>query len=505
MVRRALRLASVLARHGLGWLLERAGLGWVVPFHRGLLGHRRRDRPYTAPEHVRLALEDLGPTFVKLGQLLSSRADVLPPAYQVELASLQDAAPPEPPGTVESVIEAELGRPVAEVFAWFDAAPMAAASIGQAHAARLADGTEVVVKVRRPGAVGQVATDLAVLEQTAAVAARCLPAARRLDVAGLVDELARTLRAELDYRMEAGNAERFASDLSGDPAVHVPAVYRQASTERVLTLERIDGIKVSDLDALDAAGIDRRVLARRIVDVILAMVFEHGFFHADPHPGNLFVEPDGRLGLVDFGMVGALDPPTRAGLVRLFVATASGDAAALAGELLGLGTAAAPVDTPALTGDLGRLLARVTSVPLGELRLGPLLQAELAIVRRHRLRLPPELALLVKTAAMTEGLAALLDPEFVLAASFAPHAARLTDPSGTAHTAAPAAGGARTADQSPGAVASSEAPHRSPCPALPALAAAGAALLVTHRWRRAHRPHPRLERTTVPAELRRPR
>ena len=375
-----------------------------------------------------MALEDLGPTFVKLGQLLSSRADVLPPAYQAELARLQDAAPPEPPGTVETVIEAELRRPAAEVFAWFDAVPLAAASIGQVHAARLADGTAVVVKVRRPPAVAQVEVDLAVLEWAAAVAHRCLAVARRLDVAGLVSELARTLRAELDYEVEAANAERLAANLASDPTVHVPTVHREASTGRIITLDRIEGIKVSDLAALDAAGVDRHELARKIVDVVLTMVFEHGFFHADPHPGNLFVEPDGRLGLVDFGMVGAIAPPRRTRLARLFVATASGDATAVAAELLGLGTATAPVDRSALTRDLAGILAQVTNLPLGDLRLGPLLQAELSIVRRHRLRLPPDLVLLVKTAAMTEGVAALIDPDFVLLSSFVPYAARIIAP-----------------------------------------------------------------------------
>ena len=486
MVRRALRLASVLARHGLGWLLEMTRLGWLVPFHRGLLGHPRQDRPYTAAEHVRMALEDLGPTFIKLGQLLSSRADVLPPAYQAELARLQDAAPPEPAGTVEAVIEAELGRPAREVFARFEAAPLAAASIGQAHAATLADGTDVVVKVRRPAAVAQIEVDLAVLEWVAAAATRWLATARRVDLAGLVAEAARTLRAELDYEVEAANAERFAANFASDQTVHVPAVHRAASTARVITLTRVDGIKVSDLAALDAAGVDRPALARKIVDVVLAMVFEHGFFHADPHPGNLFVEPDGRLGLVDFGMVGALDLPTRAGLVRLFVSTASGDATSLAEDLLGLGTATGPVDRAALTHELAGLLGQVTKMPLGELRLGPLLQAELAIVRRHRLRLPPELALLIKTAAMTEGLAALLDPGFVLLSSFAPYAARLMDPASAApaglesSVATPPPAISRTAPSAP-------APSRRARRAVPMLAMVAVTLLIARRLRRARR------------------
>lgn len=199
-----MRLASVLARHRLGYLVEVARLGWIAPFHRGLLGHPRRERPYTAAEHARMALEDLGPAFVKLGQLLSARADVLPPAYQAELARLQDAAPPEPPGTVEAVIEGELGRPVRVVFARFDPEPLAAASIGQAHAARLPDGTEVVVKVRRPAAVAQVEVDLALLVKTAAMTeglaalldpdfvlvAAFAPYAARLAVAGGAEDVA---------------------------------------------------------------------------------------------------------------------------------------------------------------------------------------------------------------------------------------------------------------------------------------------------------------------------
>lgn len=310
------------------------------------------------------------------------------------------------------------------MYEWFDPVALAAASIGEAHAARLVDGTPVVVKVRRPAAVAQVDVHLALLEGIARMATR-LAVARRHDVAGLVAELAGTLRAELDYEVEAANVRRFAANLAADPAVHVPFVYERASTRRVITLERITGTKVSDLEVLDAAGIDRPALARRIVDVVLTMVFEDGFFHADPHPGNLLVEADGRLGLVDFGMVGAIDAPTRSRLIRVFIATAAGDAPTLTTELLGLGVHTAPVDRNRLTHDLAALLGEVTNVPLGEVRLGPLLQSEMAIIRRHRLRLPPELALLVKTAAMTEGLASRLDPGFVLAASFAPYAARL--------------------------------------------------------------------------------
>lgn len=372
-----------------------------------------------------MLLEDLGPTFMKLGQMLSTRADVLPSTYQAQLALLQDAAPPEPAGTAERVIEREFGRPLHDVFASFDPQPIAAASIGQAHAAVLLDGTPVIVKVRRPNAASMVEVDLTVLERAASLASRLIPVVRRLDVQGLVSEFARTLRAELDYMVEASNAERIAANFAGSPLVHIPTVYRRASTRRVITLERIVGIKVSDVAALHAAKVDLPSVARDIVNVTLTMVFGHGLFHADPHPGNLFVEPDGRLGLVDFGMVGSLTPDARIQLGKLFIATATADASSVATELLALGTATQPVDTIALTRDFTDILTRLTEAPLGQIRIGPLLQAELTVMRRHRLRLPPQLALLVKTAAMTESLAVQLDPDFMILPAFAPFAQRL--------------------------------------------------------------------------------
>jgi ubiquinone biosynthesis protein len=429
--RRVTRIVVVLAHRG-GEHMVAVVRGSRQRGRDRLRGNRepRRGRSPAGPAIVRQALEDLGPAFVKIGQLLSTRPDLMPAAYQRELAKLQDAALPEPPGTVEALLRAELQRPLGEVFAWFDPAPLAAASIGQVHAARLTDGTDVVVKVARPGAVDTVEVDLAVLERSAALVARLVPAARRFGLTMLAAELAATLRAELDYETEAANAERIRTDLAGDPSVHVPAVHRQATTRRVITLERVVGTKVSDLAALDRAGIDRPALARRVVDLVLGMVFEHGFFHADPHPGNLFVEPDGRIGLIDFGMVGRLAPDTRAVLGRLFVATAAADAPALATHLVALGTTTRPVDMARLTRDVADLLAHVTAGPLGEFRIGPLLLAELALVRRHRLRLPPDLALLVKTATMTESLAAELDPAFLILPAFAPYAARLLGAAG---------------------------------------------------------------------------
>lgn len=418
-------IAEVLARHGLGYLVGVVGLERFVPFHRGLLGHPRRAVPYTRPEHVRMALEDLGAAWIKLGQILSTRADLLPPEYQAELAKLQDAAPPVPVEAVRQVIETELGRPPERVFASFDPAPLAAASIGQAHAATLPDGTEVVVKVRRPGVVEQVEQDLELLLTLAQTASRRWEFAEEYDLVGLAEEFAQTLRAELDYLREGRNAERFAQNFAGDPTVHIPRVFWEATTSRVLTLERIRGIKINDLSALEAARVERTALAERAARILLKMIFEDGFFHADPHPGNFFVEPGGRIGLIDFGMVGVVDEPTQERLVALLLAVTRQDPDRLVDAFLDLGVARRRVDRAALREDLAHLVSRYYDRALSEIAVGPLLADALAIVRRHRLRLPSNLALLLKTVMMAEGLAAQLVPDFRLTAVLVPYAERL--------------------------------------------------------------------------------
>lgn len=419
------QIADVLVRHGLGYLIGVLGLERFVPFHRGLLGHPRRAVPYTPPEHLRMALEDLGTTFIKLGQIISTRADLLPPEYQAELAKLQDQAPPIPTEEVEAIIVAELGRPVETLFSCFERTPLAAASIGQVHAATLPDGTEVVVKVRRPGVVEQVETDLEILRNLAAAAARRWELADRYDLVGLAEEFAQTLRAEMDYIREGRSAERFAANFARDPSVHIPRVFWDTTTSRVLTLERIRGIKIDDVRALDAAGIDRPALAERAARVLLKMVFDDGFFHADPHPGNFFIESDGRIGLIDFGMVGTVDEHMQEQLVGLLLAITSEDANALVDALLDLGVAGRRIDRELLRRDLEHLLSRYYGRPLGEIELGPLLGEALDIVRRHSLRLPPNLALLFKTVIMSEGLGARIDPSFRLTTVLVPYAQRL--------------------------------------------------------------------------------
>lgn len=424
---RATQIALVLAHHELWYLLEILDLGRLVPVHlqRSAPSHRDGPELHTEPAHLRMALEELGPTFMKLGQILSARTDLLPPDYQREFAKLQDAAPTIPFEAVRETITTELGQPLEQAFATFEATPLAAASIGQAHLATLHDGTPVVVKVRRPGAVEQVDEDLKLLHSLASIASHRWELARQYDVVGLVQEFDQTLRAELDYLREERNAQRFAKNFAADRQVQIPRVFGEMSTSRVLILERLQGMKVTDLEALDAAGIDRADLSKRSAQIFLKMVFEDGFFHADLHPGNLFIEEKGRIGLIDFGMVGMVDAGTREGLGLMLFGVARHDAERVVDAFLELGVTQQPVDRAALRRDLEQSLMPYYDQPLGTIALGPLLTEVLGIVRHHQLVLPSNLSLLVKTMTMCEGLGAELNPSFSFAEVLAPYARQL--------------------------------------------------------------------------------
>jgi len=423
-IERATHIALVLAHHELWHLIEILDLGRFVPLHlhRSTPLRQNSSELRTQPVQLRMALEELGPTFMKLGQILSTRTDLLPPDYQRELAKLQDAAPPIPIEAVYEAITVELGQPVEQVFATFDATPLAAASIGQAHLATLQDGTEVVVKVRRPGAVEQVDEDLKLLHSLATVASRRWEHASQYDVVGLVQEFDQSLRAELDYLREGHNAERFAGNFASESTVKIPRVFWETTTSRVLTLERLQGIKVTDLAALDDAGIDRAELSKQTARIFLKMVFEDGFFHADLHPGNLFIEERGIIGLIDFGMVGTVDEHTREGLGSLLLGMANQDSDRLVDALLELGMTQQPVDRLVLRRDLEHVLSEFYSQTLSEIALGPLLAEMLGIMRQHQLILPSNLSLLLKTMTMSEGMGEQLDPSFRLADVLTPYA-----------------------------------------------------------------------------------
>lgn len=423
--RRYRQLANILVRHGLGYFVGQFGLEGVVPFHRGWFGHTPRDIPYTRPEHLRMALEEMGTVWIKFGQILSTRADLLPTEFIDELSRLQDDAPTVPWESIDDVIVANLHQPIEELFASFDREPLAAASIGQVHAATLFDGTSIIVKVQRPGIVEQVEEDLGILQDIALTVRRRWDMAEQYDIVGMVQEFSESLRSELDYVREGRSAEQIAANFAQVPLVHVPRVYWERSSERVITLERVHGLKINDLTALDAAGIDRIELAQRAARMVMQMVFEDGFFHADPHPGNFFIEPNGEIALMDFGMVGVLTDRTKDHLVNLMLAVASKDANRMVDTVLEIAAGKIRADRVQLRQDVQRLVSLYIDRPIGDIDAGDFLRNIMEVVRAHHLQMPSNLALTLKMGVMVEGLGQQLDPDFRLVSVIEPYAQRL--------------------------------------------------------------------------------
>lgn len=405
-------IAEVLVRNGLSALAGQLGL---LGHAASLLPNRRDPAPDAAadgPARLRRALEELGPTFIKLGQMLSTRPDLLPAEYTAELATLQSRTSVVSSAQIVATIEQELGAPVDQLFARFEETPLASASIGQAHRARTHDGVEVVVKVRKPGVSDVVSADLEALTALASLAAREWELARDVDVEGLVAAFGRSLRGELDYRVEAQHAQQLRENLADDPWVRVPAVLADLTTAEVLTEELVTGMAITDTAALAAAGLDSTELAHRATASLVRMVLVDGFFHADPHPGNLFVGADGVITLIDFGMVGRLGPAVREDLLRLLYALRQRDAEAAAGALLRVAPPRRSVDRRRLSRDALSLMDELSSRPLAEIRMASIVERLTALLRRHRLQLPPDVSTLLRMLVLTESSAVALDPDF---------------------------------------------------------------------------------------------
>ena len=370
----------------------------------------RPSGPSPGPAHLRAALEELGPTFIKLGQLLSTRSDLVSERYRSELGKLRDHVQPIPRSAVRDQIEQSFGRPVSELYARFDWAPLASASIGQVHAAVLPGGGAAVVKVLRPGIRPRIDADLDLLDWLARWLVS-LGVLRRYDPVGLVQRFGAMLRCELDYTVEAANARLIGRALAGRAELVTPAIVDALSNSSVLTMDRIDGVSLSERPALDAAGVDRGKLAATVVRTYMSMVLAQDRFHADPHPGNLFAMSGDRLGIVDFGEVGEIGPATRATISAMLIGIASRDSISLADSLLEVCIPTKPVSRAELGADLRQLLVQ-TSGALGSIRLGPALRRLMSTLRRHGLWLPSDLALLLKTIIECESTAAELDPDF---------------------------------------------------------------------------------------------
>ena len=408
-------ISSVLIRHGLGDLVRRAGVSTLLERAGQVLqwGQAGEVAHLEPQQRAKLALEQLGPTFVKLGQMLSTREDLLPSAWTDELNRLYSDVAPVPFDDLLPQIEQALGQSPYEVFTKVEREPYAAASIAQIHRATLASGTPVILKIRRPGIAAKVAADLRILEQLAQLAEQEIPELRRYRPVDVVGQLRRSLERELDLAVEARSTERFARNFADDLGVLVPRVYWEWTSSSMNVQEHIEGIRGDDLEAIDNAGLDRKAIGARGVDAMLKMILIDGFFQADPHPGNVMCLPGNRIALIDFGMVGRLSPARRIQLVNLLAGFVHQDEETMLDVLLDWRGNEA-VNEARLAADLGELAVDYSDAQLKDLRIGALLHRVSAILREHSIVLPTDLALLFKALITLEGFGRQYDPEFRL-------------------------------------------------------------------------------------------
>jgi ubiquinone biosynthesis protein len=406
-------IASVMIRYGWGDLVRVLGISGILErAGRVLHWHSTNEiDQLDAPVRIRRALEELGPTFVKLGQLLATRVDMFPPHWIAEFEKLHSHVPAVSYDLLHPGLVAAIKGEPGEVFAEFDPVPLAAASIAQVYRATLKDGTRVVVKMRRPGIEGVIRADLRILEHAARLLDSEVPDSRRYDPVHIVSQFRRSLNRELDLAKEARNIDQFARHFADDPLVKIPRVYWEFTNDRVNVQEEIVGKAGVSADKLRASGLDPKLLAARGADTVLRMVLEHGYFHADPHPGNVLFLPDNRIGMIDFGMVGMLTHPRRNQIVDLLHALTRKDEQALLQVLLEW-SGESEIDEDRLAYDVTELLQSYDDLQLKDVKIGALLNDITALMRDNNLLLPADLILLFKTLITLEGLGQQLDPEF---------------------------------------------------------------------------------------------
>ncbi|MDR0267106.1 AarF/ABC1/UbiB kinase family protein [Paenibacillus sp.] len=402
-------IAMALMRHGFGYMVEELGLFQVLSLPRRWITHESPETK-TLGERIRLVLEDLGPTFVKMGQLASTRSDLLPESIINELVKLQDHVPPFPLEAARSILEEELDAPVEEMFERFDDIPVAAASIGQVHLGRLKSGEEVAVKIQRPGALQTITRDLGILRNLTVAAEKRWVWAKRYQMVKLVEEFSKSLLAEMDYSREGRNTEKIALQFQNDPHIFIPQIYWHNTSSRVLTMEYVEGVTLGQRELLKEKGFDLKLIAKRFVNAMLHQMFIEGFFHADPHPGNLLVRKDGSLAFLDFGMVGRLSEDMKDHLSELIIALMRKNTDGMIRAILHLGLLPEDNDMDSLRRDLDVLREEYYDIPFSEIGIGKALNDLFGVAQKHAIIMPPDLTLLGKALLTMEGVIQKLDP-----------------------------------------------------------------------------------------------
>ncbi len=419
--RRYRQIVNILMRNGFGGLLESLKLR---------RSFRKRRQPIDAPpspiaRRLRLTLEELGPTFIKIGQMLSTRSDLVPPDIFQELQKLQDRVPPVPTDEIIAEIESELGASMESIFSDFDEKPTASASIGQVHRAQLQTGEKVAVKVQRPRIRRTIEEDIDILRTLARLAERHIPEAGMYDPVGLVNRFAMYIRQELDYTLEGRNMDRFARNFADDETVHIPSVYWNLTSGRVLTMELVDGIKISHVEELQKSGFNTERIAVKVTEVYLKQIFIHGFFHGDPHPGNILLLPNEVIGFLDFGIVGRLDSKMAERLNNVLIAMARKDSMRITEELLRISVVDEDADMDELRADMAEFVDRYYGTSLSQFKVSELVRELGEISARHGVRMNRQLGLLGKVLAGIEGVGRQLDPNFNIVVLIEPFARRL--------------------------------------------------------------------------------
>ncbi|MCB0131792.1 MAG: AarF/ABC1/UbiB kinase family protein [Caldilineaceae bacterium] len=411
-VKRFDEIVRVLAKYGLAEWIGDGTPGFIRRRFTNADGTDVAELPFAV--RVRAALTELGTTFIKLGQMMSTRADLVGPELAAELAALQADTPADPPEVVRELVASELGMPVEELFAWFNDRALASASVGQVHLARLMDGTEVVVKVQHAGIEETVQSDLKLLMSLAQLAENNSKELAYYRPSATVTEFRRSLLRELDFGTELSNLQQFAHNFAGNPEVHIPAAYHEYSSRRVLTMEKLDGYSIANVGRLAADDVDTAALAVRFAHAMLDMIFKDGFYHADPHPGNLFVLPGERLGLLDCGKVGRVDEQTQDDFLNIVQAFVGRDVERLTDELIRLCDVPPNLDRAAYRADVADFVAEFSGNPDEHLNLGAAFDRMFALIRRHHLIVPARVNMLLLVIVQLEGTAGQLDPDFNL-------------------------------------------------------------------------------------------
>jgi ubiquinone biosynthesis protein len=410
--KRSRKIVGVLAKYGFRQLMDQIRAWEHINIQCRIL-HRcdQSVAQLETGERIRLALQELGPTFIKMGQILSTRPDMVPPDIVKELEKLQAQVPPFPSKVAVEIVRSELNRPIEEVFSSFEEEPVAAASLAQVHRATLLDGQKVAVKIRRPGIVDIIEADIGIMRSLARIMENRVEEARLLNPVALIDEIHKEIKRELNFKTEANNQARFERNFAGDPQLKVPHVYEELCTTKMLVIEFIEGINVTAIDRLASEGYDLKLIARRYANILFKSSMEHGFFHADPHPGNVFILPDNVICLLDFGLMGTLSSLERASVARMIYGLATRDEKTTARALLELVSPLETVNEEQFEKDLSRYIQEFAYVPMGGLRLGDMLQNEVYMLRTYNLHFPTNLVWILKAIATVENITSRLDPQ----------------------------------------------------------------------------------------------